>query len=98
MALSSDSEILQSFKMHCFNYKLTIFIIQVLHCPESHTADYIKELIDAAHSNWNLSPDKQVAITTDNASNNVKMCADAGRYVMNSDSLLIYDLQFSLSC
>ncbi|XP_067947124.1 E3 SUMO-protein ligase ZBED1-like [Watersipora subatra] len=42
---------------------------RVSHCPENHTAANIQLMLDQVFLDWELDAEKQVAVTTDNASN-----------------------------
>ncbi|XP_067930858.1 zinc finger BED domain-containing protein 4-like [Watersipora subatra] len=51
------------------NFQLKSRSLQVNHCPENHTTANIQVMLDQVLMNWDLEASKQVALTTDNASN-----------------------------
>ena len=60
-----------------------LFCLQVLHCPLDHKAEYIRDLIEVTHADWNLDFAKLTAITTDNASNVNRAVAELGSELRN---------------
>ena len=56
--------------------------MQVAHVPQSHTAVNIQGCLDTVMEDWDLSPNNQVAVTTDNASNIVCAMKDQGMHLL----------------
>lgn len=53
---------------------------QVIHAPDSHTGEVIKDMVSASLEEWGLRPANLMALTTDNASNNKRACQLASKY------------------
>lgn len=53
---------------------------QVVHAPDSHTGEVIRDMVLATLDDWGLEARSMVAITTDNASNNISACKMASKF------------------
>ena len=61
---------------------ITLFDLQILHVPESHTGDMISQELRKVLEEWGLEQDKLSAMSTDNASNNVKALKNLGECLL----------------
>lgn len=61
-----------TFCYHCKYQDHNLLLLQVLYIPEAHTAETIMDMILSCLKEWGLKKENMVAMTTDNASANVK--------------------------
>ena len=68
---SITSEPYLSYTTHCIdkNWNMCCKCLQTHYMPEAHTAVNLQDALTSSLEQWNLDPDKQVAITTDSGAN-----------------------------